>query len=113
MYPDIETKADYAEYQAAVERGCQGLEAISTGACPGCVECGLDEDCSEDERELAGEAWFSWRRCDICSRALGGNREPGHAILDGQMIHFDVCVDCVYYLEYGHLDDMTMLQIGE
>lgn len=106
-------RQEYTAYVAAFESGCKGLSAMSSGACPGCDDCGLALDCSEHDRELAGEGSFSWARCEICRRAEGGTREPIHAILDGKLVHLSACVDCVYFLEYGKLDDSTMLDIED
>ena len=161
-------KAQYEQYQAAVERGLKALEFVSTGACVGCDECGLhshwaidgpaetlatlkerfqwhdtfpdEEACleeiealreepdaddldlstlkavecepSECERESAEEASFSWSACDCCGSTLGGDRHPAHGWLDKQLVHLSVCNDCLYYINYGQLDDMTMAEVG-
>ena len=96
-YPHIEDGVDYARYQAAVAHELEGLEHVSTGTCPDCPDC---EDIGEDERE-----GFRWSACDACGRALGGDRHPAHGLADGQVLHLSVCTDCLYYLEYGHLDE--------
>lgn len=94
-------------FTEAVERWLKGLEHVSTGACPGCRECGLEEsvpcpecngdgdfECpgcggdgvveieSDDTRliELAGEPHFSWSSCDSCGSHLGGDRHPAHGV---------------------------------
>jgi hypothetical protein len=109
------TREEYNEYVAAFRNGMAGLDYPSSGPCPGCEDCGLadhpDMDCPE--YEIAGEPFFSWSRCECCARPEGGNRSPAHAWLDGRIIHLDICDDCVYYLEYGKLDDSTMLEIEE
>ena len=104
------TKEEYKEYEESVEHYTKGLEAISSGHCPGCEECGCEnaetaDDCPETE------AHFSWSSCDICGSTLGGDRLPFHAILNGKIIHLEGCVDCQYYVAYGQLDDMTMLEM--
>lgn len=133
----------YEIYKQAVEHNLKGLEFVSTGACPGCEECGLENktcpDCdgagvlisdegratecekcqgqgtiepTEHETELAGEPHFSWSACEACGSSLGGNREPAHGrTKDGSLLHFSVCADCVYFLNYGQLDDTTMQEI--
>lgn len=60
------------------------------------------------------EPHFSWRHCDCCGTTLGGNRydcngynQTTEEIQDGYV----VCEDCVYYAEYGWLDDQTMLDV--
>lgn len=105
---------EYAEYKASVERFTEGLTFISTGSCTGCDECNLSENCTDHERELAEEPYFSWQPCECCGSGLGGNRHPAHGFdKDDNLIHFAVCEDCLYYLNYGCLDDMTMLEIEE
>lgn len=108
---------EYAEYQKAVERGTAGLTFVSTGACPGCVDCDLSGEPTDHERELASEPFFSWHACDCCGSNLGGNRVPAHGFYhaDGadHLVHMDVCEDCDYYLNYGRLDDMTMMEVEQ
>lgn len=131
------------EFQARVAHNLKGLEFVSTGACPGCAECGLAArdcpecdgtgrqesgadclkckgegklECSEHDRELAGEASFSWSECECCGSSLGGDRHPAHGWLkrEGQprlLLHFSVCSDCLFFLNYGQLDDMSMMAI--
>jgi len=65
--------------------------------------------------EKNGEAYFSWRPCDCCGTPLGGNRKhaTGYNPTTKEIYEYEVCQDCIYYAEYGQLDDMTMLGIGE
>ena len=107
------TKQEYARYESAVECGLRGLEFVSTGACPGCGECGLSDDCTDHDREIAGEPHFSWSACECCGSGLGGDRYQAHGRdSNGDLVHFEVCVDCLYYITYGRLDDTTMMEIG-
>ena len=77
-------------YARQVEHALAGLEAVSTGLCLGCSEC------------ADAEAHFSWRPCGICDSRLGGDREVWHAIVDGEIQHYDdACVDCVMFLANG------------
>jgi hypothetical protein len=56
--------------------------------------------------EVYSEPGFSWSPCGICGSGLGGDREPWHAINEGEILHFDdACVDCVLYLAYGDLPE--------
>jgi len=110
---------DYSKFQSryttykspfvkAVERGLEGLEHVSTGACVGCYECGLEEsapcpECNGDGvfgckgcggdgvvditydnnpqlMDLANEPHFSRVACDCCGSHLGGDRHPAHGI---------------------------------
>jgi hypothetical protein len=106
-------------YTNAVAEGLKGLQAVSTGPCPGCPECadqtGYGEDLEAHRKawrtgEIESSAGFSWRACQICGCTLGGDREVWHAIhgepgenLAGREIeHWDsVCTDCIMYLANG------------
>lgn len=67
---------------------------------------------TDHERELAEEPSFSWSSCDCCGSTLGGDRHPAHGYdKDDNLIHLNVCADCFYYLNYGQLDDVSMLEI--
>ncbi len=98
--PDIKNKADYEAYKKDVaaffER--EGLDCLTTVS----------------EEEGCTEPYFSWRSCDCCGCHLGGNRYDCNGynpttkeVQDG----YSVCEDCVYYVEYGQLDDMTMMRL--
>ena len=100
-YPDIENKQDYMEYQKAVNdffkrEGIMNLSPV----------------CNEDE---TNEPFFSWTPCECCGRPLGGDRETcsGYNPKTKEVYEYDVCLDCVYYAEYGELDDMTMMSIED
>ena len=68
-YPHIENVDDYEIYIHDFEWGCKDLAALSSGHCPGCEECGDDEEVGPE---------FSHLPCDICRRQLGGDRYPAH-----------------------------------
>jgi predicted metal-binding protein len=115
MSHDITNAEDYREYQKTVEANTKGLHAFSTGACPGCDECGLAdiEDMDDPEYDMASEPHFSWSACDICNGRLGGDRYPAHFLdSENEIVHVSVCSDCYYYTEYGRLDDMKMMDLG-
>lgn len=58
--------------------------------------------------------WYSYLPCEICHRRLAGDRYRAKSIaLDGEILEWDICGDCRYYLEYGRLDDMTMLDMDD
>lgn len=109
------TKEEYAEYEAAYEHGVDGLSAISSGACSSCRGCcdNYDYNDETEEFQITLDPWFSKSACEVCGSRLGGNRSPLHGV-DGyqDIIHLDVCDDCVYYTAYGRLDDLTMEGIG-
>lgn len=61
------------------------------------------------------ENTFSWDSCDCCQDDGGGARYELHAHQDGnsEIVTFSVCPDCLYYANYGRLDDVTMLRIED
>lgn len=107
-----------SKYTEAVENNLAGLEAVSTGPCPGCEECASNRGycCAHsfaaayEAGEVEPEPSFSWSSCDICGSHLGGDREEWHAIVPnkdgtlkgGEIFHGNnACVDCVVYLANG------------
>lgn len=99
-------RQEYEAYESAVadffeSEGLQNLSIITTDS---------DEDCE------TSESYFSWQPCECCCRSLAGDRydcngyNPDTEEVQGP---YSVCVDCVYYAEYGQLDDMTMLDIED
>lgn len=103
------TKQEYADYEERVATYLKGCEAVSTGPCPGCEGCA---DCQKENGEYHEDPWFSWQPCEIC-HGLAGDRHSWHCIIDGEITHGSCCTDCYYYIEYGQLDDMTMLDINK
>lgn len=89
------TRTEYAEYQQAIgdffER--EGIANLSS---------------------TSSESYFSWRRCECCGTPEGGDREEANgynpATHKVQTYEF-ICTDCIYWTEYGQLDDKTMLEI--
>lgn len=88
------TKEEYAKFTAAVEKFFEqeGIENLSA---------------------TGDEEYFSWRACDCCSRNLGGMRQDanGYNAEHQEIFEYSVCVDCLYYAEYGQLDDQTMMDM--
>ena len=100
------TQAEYDDYKGQVARYLHGLEAISTGPCHGCKECAADD---------AEDPWFSKHPCEICN-GMAGNRQSWHARNpedNNAIVHGTCCEDCAYFLEYGILDDTTMIGLKE
>lgn len=91
-------RKQYAEYEEAYRKGTEGFSIVAH-------ECGED-GCDE----------FSWRHCEICHSRLGGPRHnmtltnPGPA---DESYSVKACSDCLYYSEYGQLNDMTMQEIAD
>lgn len=91
------TKREYAEYQQAVadffER--EGIANLSS---------------------TSSEPFFSWSPCECCGRPEGGDREEasGYNPKTQEVQNYDcICTDCIYYAEYGQLDDTTMQEIED
>jgi hypothetical protein len=115
MYPHIETESDYREYCESVAHYMKGLTPSGSGPASCCTDCQDQYDLSESDNwdEVIDEGGFSSASCDCCGRSLGGDRYILHAFdSDDNLYHLEACVDCVYFLEYGRLDDMTMLDIS-
>ena len=56
------------------------------------------------------EPYFSWSTCDCCGGLPGDRYDANGFNRATKEIHeFSVCADCIYYAEYGQLDDMTMM----
>ena len=125
--PDIKNIQDYTEYEKSVADFIEQeeIEYLSTGSAE-CADCGGvghiggdfdDEACSacEGEGVIREDPWFSWRPCECCGSYLGGNREHLNAMHKptGKAVQYVICIDCVYYLEYGKLDDTTMLRVED
>lgn len=93
------TKKEYAEYQQAVQEFMEreGIQNLS-----------MDYDKCE-------EPYFSWRWCDCCGDRQGGNRVDANGWNPTlkQVQEYSVCEDCVYYYEYGELDNRTMMEIEQ
>jgi hypothetical protein len=89
------TKEEYAAYEARVAKFfSHGLRNLSVKA---------------DENDVI-ESYFSWHSCECCGDTLGGNRYDcdGYNSVTKEIEEYSVCEDCVYYAEYGRLDDTTM-----
>jgi len=91
------TRKEYSEYEAAVAEffANEGVTNLSR----------MDDD----------ESFFSWRPCDCCRTYLGGDRikANGYNPSTKEVQEYTICVDCEYYVEYGQLDDMTMLDMDK
>jgi hypothetical protein len=72
---------------------------------------------SEGLRNLStiSEPYFSWTSCACCESMYGGDRYDcnGWSERDSEIKTYEgVCQDCVYYAEYGQLDDRSMLTLS-
>lgn len=108
-------KQEYAAYQAAVADFMQreGIRNLTSGHLR-CPECGAEvQEGKCSKHGLVDEPFFSWSACECCGTTLGGNREhaTGYNPTTEEIQEYTVCEDCVYYAEYGRLDDQTMDEI--
>lgn len=106
--PDIQNAKDYAQYQQTVAKfvASEGLTFLSTGTWD------YEHD-GERPEDWDGEPWFSWKSCECCGSHLGGDREYLYARNSAdEFVQFTICEDCVYYTEYGRLDDATMQKVS-
>lgn len=103
-------KEGYKDYEEQVARffkdeGIGNLTAeLGNNSDHKCVICG----------EIVGcDPYFSSRQCECCYSNLGGDRyhATGWNSHTQEAYCYEVCSDCIYYAEYGQLDDMTMLDI--
>lgn len=93
----IETQADYQEYQ----------KQVASFLADNRVQVGC-----HGPYDSRSEPFFSWSPCECCQRNLGGNRETySFSTLEQETFNAAICTDCVYYLAYGQLDDLTMLEL--
>jgi hypothetical protein len=91
------TQHEYTEYKTTVAAFMvrEGIQNLTTDSDP--------------------EPWFSWAPCHCCNTHLGGNREnaTGYNPTTKEVQEYVICSDCVYYAEYGKLDDMTMMEMRQ
>jgi len=102
-------KSEYSEYERKVKAffETEGITNLS--------QSGSEEEpvCPICEEEVGFEPYFSWRACECCGSRLGGDRyhASGWNPKTKQAYCYEVCQDCLYYAEYGQLDDQTLLDI--
>lgn len=59
---------------------------------------------------------FTARRCEVCGGHPAGARYAItglHKPNGGTFSEYEGCTDCLYYAEYGQLDDMTMIEVAQ
>ncbi len=98
-------RAKTTPFVRAFIAGTKSLFAFSVGSCPGCATCGLGDEPTDEERELADEAHFRWSACQVCGSTFGGDRHPAHYIYEPNgarsLEHVDVCTDCLLFAANG------------
>ena len=106
-------EGEKSPFEKAVEKNCHGIEHISSGICSKCPECQDaynedDEDIFQEKiesQEVLDEGNFSWSPCDTCGASFGGDRYNAHGFVNGEIIHLDICVDCLAYFANGDLPE--------
>lgn len=93
-------KDEYAEYEEAVAAFFQreGIANLS----------------SMYDHNTCYEPYFSWQGCECCDRSEGSMVEDCNGYNETTKKvqgPYRICADCVYYAEYGQLDDTTMESI--
>ena len=104
--------SDSSPFLEAVNHYCDGL-TVAPGICSACPECQSSYGMGEDELDTAysngdvcDEGVFSWRPCESCGSSLGGDRYDAHGLTaDGEIIHLDICVDCLMLHANGDTPD--------
>jgi hypothetical protein len=103
------------EFIADYEQQTEGLKHVNVGLASCCEECcrswGMEEEAMRaglENDEICDEGGFSWSSCDTCGSVLGGMRYAGHAwiAVEGkpdELIHLEVCTDCLCYIANGDL----------
>lgn len=97
-----------AEYIANIDHELRGVEYFSVGTAHQCGECnpdGLDENA---DLSVYDEGSFSWRACESCGSLLGGDRHAAHGFISGELVHLNVCADCLCYHANGDLPDFAI-----
>jgi len=101
-----------SNYTDAVERGLEGMHAVSfgpiceAGHCAECDDTGFSKPYQDDYTygEYVGdEGGFSWSPCGICGSSLGGDRYVWHWLDENNEMNHenDGCTDCLQYISNG------------
>lgn len=55
--------------------------------------------------------FFSWHPCECCGSKMGGTRYWATGVNLKRKLRevYRICSNCVYYNEYGRLDDLTTM----
>ena len=91
-----------------VNKYLEGVDHVNVGICAECADCDTVDKTDEEMQEIyavGDEGHFSWHSCECCGSTLGGQRYAAHGFIHtptgDQLIHLDVCEDCVMFIEYG------------
>jgi len=78
-----------------VEAHLEGVKFFSVGESEECDTCKEYGCCNE----------FSNSICDSCGTTLAGSRHAAHGVIDIDVEHFEVCVDCLMYHANGEVPE--------
>lgn len=85
-----------SRYTDSVHRELRGIRRVSPSIADGC------DKCPDVEPEAGDEGFFSSVSCDACGSTFGGQRYAAHGFTDeDELIHLDICTDCLFYLANG------------
>ena len=107
------TIKDYNEYVKRVEAMMEKYDIHHFSPTPSKV-CDYETEHPGDcDCEEYIEPYFSWDSCDCCGSTLGGDRYDvdTYSKRDNEVLEFSICSDCLFFAEYGQLDDMTMMDL--
>ena len=96
-------------FEERIEQNLDGLNYVSPGISCRCEQCQSDYGMAEAEisagcesGELCDEGGYSMQDCESCGTDLAGDRYAAHGIGEnGDLIHLDICCDCLLYLANG------------
>lgn len=103
-------------FERAFEQGLRGVQFFSAGFNCRCSTCNPFGEVTEEQQmsgEYPEEAGFSWRACDACGTTLGGDRHAAHGFVsirrggedELELIHLEICPDCLLYAANGDLPE--------
>ena len=104
------------KFEEAVEYNLKGIDHISPGICSTCGDCtfrfnleGLTEEEIEERlsnEDILDEGGCSSFSCDSCGSGLQGDRYCAHGLTkDNEIIHLDICQDCLCYHANGDIPE--------
>ena len=89
-------------FEERIEQHLEGLQFVVPGICCRCEQCQSDYGMTEQElleTPPDDEGGFSMHDCESCGSDLAGDRYAVHGCdANGDLIHLDVCCDCLFYL---------------
>jgi hypothetical protein len=99
-------------FEKRFKNGLLGLHSESSGfsyICPECIDyygfcCKHSAKAAYEKGEIVDEPSFSHESCDICNSNISGNRYIAHAMTkNNDILHLEICQDCVLYMANGDL----------